>query len=302
MSDNQKIQQLRESTVYGSDGEKIGQVGDVYLDDQTNEPTFATVNTGLFGSKKTFVPLDRAQYGQGRIEVPFEKSFVKDAPNIDDDGSLTPEEEQRIYEYYQLDGAGQDRGSQDDRRREGDRAHHDEAAVAGAAAGREDRAERTHDARDERHAANERTAADRNAYNNATDPDRDEIVAHEEHLRATGDTERRQTGQLRLRKHVTTHTETVEVPVRREEISVERENIDPSSKEARTGQSYDFDGKEGAEDVTVTAYEERPVVSTETVASERVRVNKDVAEESQRVSGEVRKEEIDIDEGKGQRK
>ena len=45
--------QLREvigTTAYGSDGEKLGKVGQVFLDDHTGEPEFATVNTGLFGS------------------------------------------------------------------------------------------------------------------------------------------------------------------------------------------------------------------------------------------------------------
>ena len=101
--DRNALDQLQNSTVFATDGDKIGSVGQVYLDDVTNEPTFVTVKTGLFGARETFVPLQQAQTTTDGITVPFEKSFVKDAPNVDADGSLTPEEEQRIYEYYSME-------------------------------------------------------------------------------------------------------------------------------------------------------------------------------------------------------
>lgn len=88
--DRNALDQLQNSTVFATDGDKIGSVGQVYLDDVTNEPTFITVKTGLFGARETFVPLQQAQITADGITVPFEKSFVKDAPNVDADGSLTP--------------------------------------------------------------------------------------------------------------------------------------------------------------------------------------------------------------------
>ena len=106
--DRNALDQLQNSTVFATDGDKIGSVGQVYLDDVTNEPTFVTVKTGLFGARETFVPLQQAQTTADGITVPFEKSFVKDAPNVDADGSLTPEEEQRIYEYYSMEYSAAD--------------------------------------------------------------------------------------------------------------------------------------------------------------------------------------------------
>ena len=106
--DRNALDQLQNSTVFATDGDKIGSVGQVYLDDVTNEPTFITVKTGLFGARETFVPLQQAQTTADGITVPFEKSFVKDAPNVDADGSLTPEEEQRIYEYYSMEYSATD--------------------------------------------------------------------------------------------------------------------------------------------------------------------------------------------------
>lgn len=292
MTNHSNIESLRHSHVFGSDGEKIGKVGEVYLDDQTGEPTFATVNTGLFGTKETFVPLDRAQTTEDGITVPYTKEFVKDAPNIDDDGSLSPEEEQRIYEYYSMNHSG-------DADARGTR---DRDAAAGTAAGTAATDDRAAAARDG-HTADERLAAERNG--NAVQDDRraagaeNDVVAHEEHLRATGKAERRQTGGVRLRKHVVTDTETVEVPVRREEVHVEREKIDPDSPEARAAAKGAFTGD--GEETVVTTFEERPVVTTETVATERVSLNKEATEHTEQVTGEVRKEEIEIDE-QGNRK
>ncbi|MDN5606258.1 MAG: PRC and DUF2382 domain-containing protein [Kocuria sp.] len=339
MTNNQNIESLRNSTVYGNNGEKIGKVGEIYLDDQTNEPTFATVNTGLFGSKETFVPLNQAEASDKGLTVPFDKDFVKDAPNIDDDGSLSPDEEQRIYEYYSLDGNASGRGDAsghgDEDGARGDQSadarteqSRDEtgnaagtaaagtaaagtAAAGTAAAGSADNRDSAQagtgrhssgqpeaaDTRDGVSGQSETTDRTENAgqagtgRHGASDND---VVAHEERLAATDQTERQETGQVRLRKHVTTDTETVEVPVRREEVQVERTKIDPDSPEAH----QPVDGNEFGQDeeVSVTAYEERPVVDTETVATERVHVGKQSHEEPETVSGEVRKEEIEVDE------
>ena len=91
------IDQLRGSDLYDQTGSKIGSIGEVYLDDQTNEPAFVTVNTGLFGMNETFVPYQSVSRDGDNLVAPFEKSFVKDAPNIAADGSLTPEEEEEIF-------------------------------------------------------------------------------------------------------------------------------------------------------------------------------------------------------------
>ena len=294
MSDQNTIDALRGSTVYASDGDKIGRVGEVYLDDQTGEPTFVTVNTGLFGTKETFIPLEKAQINGEDITVPFEKSFVKDAPNIADDDSLSPEEEQRIYEYYSVSGTGAGHGTDAGRTQHGEHVEHGTAAGLGHQAGR-DRADLQGEPRAEdreRTAEAERTRAEQ-AGTAGTAGEQD-VVAHEEHLRTGDQAERRETGRVRLRKHVVTDTETVDVPVRREEVHVQRESIDPNSAEARAGaeEAFTADGEE----TVVTTYEERPVVQKETVATERVSLDKETTESTERVQGEVRKEEIEVDE------
>src|SRR5687768_13418801 len=84
------IDQVRGQTVYGADGEKIGKAGEVYLDDQSGRPEWVTVNTGLFGTNETFVPLADADLAGDGLRVPFAKDLVKDAPNVDpDNGHLS---------------------------------------------------------------------------------------------------------------------------------------------------------------------------------------------------------------------
>jgi uncharacterized protein (TIGR02271 family) len=100
----EQVQEVIGRDAYGSDGNKIGKVGQVYLDDQTGRPDFATVNTGLFGMNESFVPLAEADVTGDGIVVPFTKDQVKDAPKMDteDDGHLSPDAERTLYEYYGL--------------------------------------------------------------------------------------------------------------------------------------------------------------------------------------------------------
>lgn len=98
----QNYDDLYESQLVDVDGNKIGNVCQVYLDDQTGLPTWITVQTGLFGRKETFVPLDRAIITEGKIQVPFTQQFVKDAPNVDPDRHLDAVEEAELCKYFGL--------------------------------------------------------------------------------------------------------------------------------------------------------------------------------------------------------
>ncbi len=100
MLDTNQIDQVTGSDAYSSDGDKIGKVGQVYLDDQSGQPEWVTVNTGLFGTNESFVPLSDASYSDGHLTLPYDKDKVKNAPNLSSDGHLSPEEEQQLYTYY----------------------------------------------------------------------------------------------------------------------------------------------------------------------------------------------------------
>jgi uncharacterized protein (TIGR02271 family) len=90
--------------VIDANGNKIGGVGQIYLDDQTGEPNWVTAKTGLFGTSESFVPLSGASLSGSDVVVTYDKDTVKDAPRVDADGHLTPEEEESLYAYYGLGG------------------------------------------------------------------------------------------------------------------------------------------------------------------------------------------------------
>lgn len=243
MLDQQNVEQLVGATVQDSSGDKIGTVEQIYLDDDSGRPSWATVRTGLFGTKESFLPLDQANYSDGSVTVPITKDQVKGAPQVDGEGHLEPQDEAELYRYY-----GNDYGN-----------------------------------------GNDTPAASNTVGQDVSGPTTDEAMTRSEERLDVG-TEQVQTGRARLRKYVTTHTESVEVPVSREEIRVEREPItDANRDEAMSGAEL------SEEEHEVTLMEERPVVAKETVPVERVRLDKDTVTDTAQVSEEVRAEQIDVD-------
>jgi uncharacterized protein (TIGR02271 family) len=107
MITSQQMDDLVGATVRGADGEKIGKVGEVYID-AAGAPQWLSVATGLFGTKHSFLPAASCRLGEdGDIEVPFDKSTVKDAPKMDtDDEHLSVEQEEQLDLHYGLDFAG----------------------------------------------------------------------------------------------------------------------------------------------------------------------------------------------------
>ncbi|MCD2263965.1 PRC-barrel domain-containing protein [Dietzia aurantiaca] len=108
MIDKEQLDRFYGTVVYDSSGEKIGKLNTVYLDDRTDEPTFATVSTSMLVTTESFVPLRGARVDGSEIHVQFTKEQVKNAPRVEVGRDLTPAEENRLYEYYQLDGGGTD--------------------------------------------------------------------------------------------------------------------------------------------------------------------------------------------------
>ena len=89
----------RGRTVRGADGEKVGTLGDVFLD-ESDRPAWARVRTGLFGRRESYVPLDQVEDDGEDLRVPFDKQQIKDAPHVDPDVALTADEERALYAHY----------------------------------------------------------------------------------------------------------------------------------------------------------------------------------------------------------
>jgi hypothetical protein len=97
------IQQYIGKTLFDDDGNKIGKIGAVFLDDATSRPEWVTVATGFFGTNESFVPVAGASAHDDGLSVPFSKDTVKDAPNVDvDQGHLSNDEEETLYRHYGL--------------------------------------------------------------------------------------------------------------------------------------------------------------------------------------------------------
>jgi uncharacterized protein (TIGR02271 family) len=105
----------RGSTVVDRNGDKIGKLDEIYMDQESGQPEWALVNTGLFGSRSSFVPLSGASPQDDKVLVSFEKSQVKDAPNIEPDGALSPQEEAELYQHYGLSYGSDSRSAGDSR-------------------------------------------------------------------------------------------------------------------------------------------------------------------------------------------
>src|SRR5918993_5976126 len=85
------------------DRNKIGEVADIYLDNETDRPEWAVVRTGLFGLRSTFAPLAEATEVGEQVQIGHQRAQVKDAPNIEPDGQLSQAEEAELYRHYGLD-------------------------------------------------------------------------------------------------------------------------------------------------------------------------------------------------------
>ena len=101
MSNQAQVRDFLDRSVRAMDGDKIGTVTDVYLDEDTDQPEWLAVSTGMFGTKISFVPLAGASFdNDGNVVVPHAKSAVKDAPRAEADGRLSEDEERDLYTHY----------------------------------------------------------------------------------------------------------------------------------------------------------------------------------------------------------
>ena len=201
------------------DGDKVGRIEEIYLDQETDRPEWALVNTGLFGGRSTFVPLAGAEGDAGQVRVPFPKSHVKDAPSIDAGGELSQDEEARLYRHYGMDysesrsGTGLAEGQPD-----APTGQQERSAPTGATPGFRERAE-TRGADPEL-----RRQADEPAAVRSADPGADRLRSGQERVRV----EDRRTTRPRLKRYVVT-----EVVTASGSQEVEREEIPDSDVDAR---------------------------------------------------------------------
>jgi sporulation protein YlmC with PRC-barrel domain len=76
MVDVDTVRSWQGRTMVDRDGDRIGEIDAIYVDDQTGEPEWALVNTRLFGSRSTFVPIAQATARGDQVQVPYEKQRI----------------------------------------------------------------------------------------------------------------------------------------------------------------------------------------------------------------------------------
>ncbi|MCS7477299.1 PRC and DUF2382 domain-containing protein [Umezawaea endophytica] len=187
MIDQKSVERLYDCDVIDARGDRIGSVKQVWLDEQSGQPVWASVHTGLFGMRESLVPIQDAKVADKHITVAVDKQKVKDAPEVDASGGrLSDAEQAGLYEYYGMMPTP-NTGEHD---RLGDR--------RGMASGH----------------AEQRTANRQGEQG---------MTRSEERLKVG--TEQVETGRVRLVKHTVTEQQNVTVPVSHEEVRVVREPI-----------------------------------------------------------------------------
>jgi uncharacterized protein (TIGR02271 family) len=275
MFGTQDVRSIVGRTVYSTGGDKIGDVGQVYLDDQTNEPKWLTVKTGFFGTNESFVPVEEASLTDDGITVPYDKDKVKNAPNIASDAHISETEEQEIYRYYGLSYTGVSDSAYGD----ADTTYTETDTAYAGTGTTTDTAGTDYSSTDDAPPVGHDTSG----------PTTDSAMTRSEERLDVG-TQQREAGRARLRKWVETDTETITVPVTRERAVLEREPItDANADEALDGPAI------SEEEHEVILHEERPVVEKRTEPVERVRLDTEVVADQETVSGEVRKEHIEVE-------
>jgi uncharacterized protein (TIGR02271 family) len=255
MLGNTDVQQLIGRTVYSTDGDKIGDIRQVYLNDQTEQPEFMTVNTGLLGTSENFVPLSEAQLSGDQVTIPFDKDKVKNAPNIAPDGHIDESQERELYAYYGLPGTGVNTGLDTGSAQRGV----SETGTVG------------HD---------------------TSGPTTDQAMTRSEEQLHVGK-ERQEAGSARLKKWVETENHSETVPVEKERAVLEREPVtEGNADEALSGPAISEEEHEvvlteerAVADKTVEPVE-RVRLGKETVTEEQT-VSDDVRKEHIEVEGDT---------------
>ena len=244
--------------VTGIGGEKLGKVDAIYFDNDTDKPEWAAVKSGLFGSNVSLVPLAEGTWSGDTLSVPFDKAALKSAPHHDPDVAISATDEDELYRHYGITGGQSAPAAPAPTSNRGRTDRGDEAGIVG------------HD---------------------TSGPTTDDAMTRSEEELRVG-TRSEEVGRARLRKHIVTEYQQVTVPVSHEEATLTREPI----TDANRGAAYDGPAI-SEEEHEVVLHAERPVVSTEAVAVERVRLDKETVTENETVTGDVRKEQIEVDTG-----
>jgi uncharacterized protein (TIGR02271 family) len=232
----ESLPRARGQTIYGADGDKIGSIEELFVDEQTGKPEWVGVGTGMLGTKRVLVPVVGLTPADDGFRVPYSKDQVKATPDIDTE-EISQETEAQLYAHYGL-GYSKDRS---------DTGLPENGSPQGASVGEAD------------------------------------ILRSEEEL-SVGKRDV-SIGRARLRKWVETEPVSMDVNLHQETARVTHEPIDEPVSGAEIGE----------QEVEVELRGEEAIVQKETLAKERISLDKDVTTERETVRDEVRRERVEVD-------
>ena len=246
----QAVEQLLGSDVIDAEGNRIGSVENVWVDGATNQLEFIAVKTGTVIGRTHIVPVANAQIDERnrQIRVPYREDQVKGAPHFDHGAELSHEDEDRVYSYYGIDRST---------------APSPTGLPGGTGTTRE---------RPQRGTTADRVEGERT------------VELREEELRAR--TQPVETGEVGIRKEVVTEQRTMDVPVTREEVTIERRTTEPRPADRPIGEG---------EEIRVPVREEQVTVEKQAVVREELEIGKRQVQDTERVSDTVRREEARIE-------
>ncbi len=291
------------STAYGSDGAKVGTVETFYTDDRTGATTWVSVSSGLLGTRHALAPAGDATFTDGRLQLTVPSEAVSGAPRIGGD-HLSPEDEAALRSHYADAGTAGTAGTAGRHASDDDLETRRDVEGAGVAG----------DDLERRPGVDGAALGATGPAVGSHEPDDGSMVRSEEQLRVG--TERVATRRMRVVKYVVTEEVQVTVPLRREEIRIEEVPLDadgtddgmlltegdPLTGPDTTGADTTGTGTTGVGRVSgglpdeIVLHAERPVVSVEVVAAERVRLRTEVVQGQESVSGTVQREQVVVDE------
>jgi hypothetical protein len=100
ITNSQDLHQYIHRAAVDAEGNRIGKISQVYLDDKTGQPLWVLVETGLFGTRQSFAPVHGSRFDGELVVLAVSKAQVKDAPNIDRDEQLGADEQDALRQYY----------------------------------------------------------------------------------------------------------------------------------------------------------------------------------------------------------
>ena len=100
MTTPQDTEQYIHRAAVDAEGNRIGKITKVYLDDQTGQPQWVLVETGLLGTQKSFVPIHGSRFDGELVVLAVSKDQVKDAPDIDEDAHISESDKDALRQHY----------------------------------------------------------------------------------------------------------------------------------------------------------------------------------------------------------